>query len=122
MKQPPVSLESIVCALLLSQGSAFAQTPIDSRITAQNLTPLPVCVCDCVYLRTDRIRNHSYFEPAEGKTCPSLEGQACLGTLRADTFRGTVAQCQEAPRQIGTVASNWMTVRQVGARQPRPPL
>lgn len=59
------------------------------------------CVCDCVYARSERIKNHKYFESAE-QSCSLIEGKACIGTHRGQTFRGTINNCESGPREFSS--------------------
>lgn len=115
-----------VCCSALAVAPAYAQSKGQPKSSAARgdqvdqaspQTESQSCICDCVYTKSDRIRTHSYFEPSDGQSCSAIEGQGCLGSLRGDTFRGAIDQCQVAPRQIGTGATNFMTIREVGVRQ-----
>lgn len=75
------------------------------------------CVCDCVYSRTDKIRNHRYYSPGPDGSCKAIEGKACVGTHRGENFRGYIAQCDAGPSQVGSPMSSWLSVKQVKARQ-----
>ena len=115
------SLAIVACLNFGTGSSVSAQSLGDT--SEQSANALPVCICDCVYLKSEKIRNHNYFEPTAGnaENCSSIEGQACLGTHRGETFRGTVQLCQGAPRQVGTSASavgtNWLNVKHTYPRQ-----
>ena len=56
------------------------------------------CVCDCVYTRTDKIKNHKYFE-SSADSCRAIEGKACIGTHRGESFRGRIFNCEDGPKE-----------------------
>ena len=80
MKQLLIHISIIVCTAACS----FAQQSS--------------CVCDCVYTRTNKIKNHKYFE-SSAETCRAIEGKACIGTHRGESFRGRIYNCEDGPKE-----------------------
>lgn len=74
------------------------------------------CVCDCVYTRTEKIKNHRYYE-SSGASCDGIEGRACLGTHRGETFRGTIHNCEGGPRDFSALFTDVMAAEQTSPKE-----
>lgn len=72
-------------------------------VAAPALAEQAHCVCDCVYLRTEKIRTPKHFE-SPSQDCAIIQGRACIGTHRGESYRGTVKNCEAGPREFTNIA------------------
>ena len=78
----------LIVSILLVSSLCFAADTSEEK---------SVCICDCVYAKSPKIRNPDYFSKGDVSQCDALDGQGCLGVQYGTRYKGQLNSCNEGP-------------------------